>query len=99
MFDLPASASVGGGIIAETLSIAPLTDVSGLLAPDIPYKQQKGMCIVGQYSVYSTICISMSTSKSYVGQNIIVQLLTMDWKVWGLNPGGFEIFCMHSDWA
>lgn len=38
VFDEPGSVSAGGGIMAETLSIAPLTDDSGFFAPDIPYK-------------------------------------------------------------
>jgi hypothetical protein len=38
VFDDPGSVSAGGGIMAETLSIAPLTDDSGFFAPDIPYK-------------------------------------------------------------
>jgi hypothetical protein len=38
VFDEPGSVSAGGGIMAETLSIAPLTDVCGVFAPDIPYK-------------------------------------------------------------
>jgi hypothetical protein len=43
VFDEPGSVSDGGGIMAETLSIAPLTDDSGLFAPDIPYKCQKSL--------------------------------------------------------
>jgi hypothetical protein len=51
VFDEPGSVRVGGGIIAETLSMASLTDASGLLPPDIPYKYHKCTCIAEQHRV------------------------------------------------
>jgi hypothetical protein len=38
VFDEPGSVNAGGGIMAETLSMAPLTDDSGFFTPEIPYK-------------------------------------------------------------
>jgi hypothetical protein len=54
VFDDPGSVlCVGGGIMAETRSIAPLTDDSGLFAPEIPYKHQSPSSEL--YSCYEAI--------------------------------------------